>query len=76
MVIVTEPGEVLVEVVVVRVTALVEVDTVERIVDVEVTVATPPKGANCKIVDNAPSDSIVRNLGLEPTIQPLVSEIM
>lgn len=66
----------LVEVVVVRVTALVEVETVVRSVEVEVTVATPPKGANCRIVDSAPPDVIVRNLGLEPTIQPLVSEIM
>jgi hypothetical protein len=56
------------------VTAVVEVDTVESTVEVEVTVATPPNGANLRIVDSAPV--IVRNPGLDPTTQPLLGEIM
>jgi hypothetical protein len=49
---------------------------VETTVDVEVIVATPPNGANLRIVDNAPPDEIVRNRGLDPTTQPLFGDSM
>jgi hypothetical protein len=58
------------------VTKLVDVVKVETTVDVEVIVATPPNGANLRIVDNAPPDEIVRNRGLDPTTQPLLGDSM
>lgn len=58
------------------VSRLVDVVTVETTLDVAVTVAIPPNGANRRIVDSAPPDEIVRNLGLDPTTQPLLGESM
>jgi hypothetical protein len=58
------------------VSRLVAVVTVETTVDVAVIVVRPPNDANLRIVDNAPPDEIVRNLGLEPTTQPLLGDII
>jgi len=58
------------------VSRLVDVVRVETTLDVAVTVAIPPKGANRRMVDSAPPEVIVRNRGLDPTTHPLVGESM
>lgn len=54
---------------------LVDVVTVETTVDVEVVVKRPPKGANRRIVDKG---FVTRPLNptLEPTMKPLLGEVM
>lgn len=53
---------------------VVEVDTVETCVRVNVVENTPPKGANLRIVDNARGIAVPPKL--DPTIQPLVGDVM
>jgi len=62
---------------VVAVTAVVDVDTVETAVTVEVEVAphTPPKDANLSIVESAFVEIDVKP-GLDPTTQPLLGDVM
>jgi hypothetical protein len=63
---------------VVAVNAMVDVDTVETIVVVEVAPRTPPKGAYSRIVASGFVPAIVVSLkstGL-PTIQPVLGEVM
>jgi hypothetical protein len=62
------------EVTVVTDTAVVDVDTVETTVTVEVE-HTPPKGANLSIVESAFVEIDV-NPGLDPTTQPLLGDVM
>ena len=73
------------EVVIVVVTAVVEVDTVDTMVEVDVVENTPPNGANLKIVDKGSLnpgplqyDALAGKVksGVAPTTQPLVSDVM
>jgi hypothetical protein len=54
---------------------LVDVVTVETIVEVSVSENTPPNGANSNTVDNVLVGRLA-NPGLDPTMKPLVGEIM
>jgi hypothetical protein len=54
---------------------LVEVVTVETIVEVKVSENTPPNGANSSTVDNVLVGRLA-NPGLDPTMKPSVGEIM
>lgn len=54
---------------------LVEVVTVETIVEVEVVENSPPKGPKRKIVESALVEIVVKP-GFDPTIHPLSGEIM
>lgn len=57
------------------VVAVVDVNIVETTVEVEVVVTSPPKGANLRIVDSAFVEIDVKP-GLDPTIQPLLGDVM
>jgi len=57
---------------------LVDVVTVDTIVDVEVAVNKPPKGANLSIVASGivSGISVLLKSGGDPTIHPMLGEIM
>ena len=58
---------------------LVDVVTVETIVVVAVPVRSPPNGENRRIADSSPPgipDGIVSNVLAEPTVHPLLGDIM
>jgi hypothetical protein len=57
------------------VVAVVDVNMVETTVEVEVVVTSPPKGANLRIVDSAFVEIDVKP-GLDPTIHPLLGDVM
>lgn len=62
------------------VSRLVDVVTVVELVDVEVTVKIPPNGAKCIIVESSwlcgGLSMVLMKSRLEPTIHPLVGEVM
>jgi hypothetical protein len=57
------------------VTAVVDVNMVDTTVEVAVVVTSPPKGANLSIVESAFVEMDVKP-GLDPTIQPLLGDVM
>ena len=57
------------------VTIVVESEPVKTTVDVEVVVTSPPNAANSRIVESAFVEIVVKP-GLDPTIHPVLGEVM